>query len=63
VDFALIADLMDVSNIARKNGGYNWILNILEGNTRYIWSFAIKSKSSLEIDKEGNNASAGSKKL
>lgn len=58
VDFALIADMLDVSNIAKGNGGYNWILNILEGNTRYVWSFAIKSKSSLETDKEGNNAIA-----
>ena len=56
VDFALIIDLMDVAKIAKKNKGYNWILNVIEGHSRFAWSFVLHTKSSVETDKEGNNA-------
>lgn len=47
-DYALIIDLMDMNNISSKNHGYNWILNILEYHSRFVWSFPLKTKSSTE---------------
>lgn len=47
-DYTLIADLMDLSNLSHHNQGYNWVLNILEANSRYVWSTALKNKSSNE---------------
>ncbi len=57
-DLVLVADLLDMSNTSRQNEGYTFILNIVEAKSRYAWSVPIKTKSSLETDKEGNNAIA-----
>lgn len=46
-DFALIMDLMDMNKEKAQNSQYNWILNILEHHSRFVWSFPLKSKSSL----------------
>lgn len=59
VDFALVTDLMDCSMMnPKKNKGYNWVLVIMDGSSRYAWVWPLKTKSSLETDKEGNNAIA-----
>ena len=54
-DFALIIDLMDMSIVKSKNEGYNWILNILEHHSRFVFSFKLKSKSSLRLDADDSN--------
>lgn len=45
----LQADLMDVSKYSRVNGGVKFLFNVLHLDTRFIWSFPIKSKSPTNI--------------
>lgn len=61
-DYALIIDLLDMNNIKSKNQQYNWILNILEHHSRFVWSFPLKSKSST-VDGLNNPIAAGIKSV
>lgn len=54
-NFCLIADLMFMDG---EKGGDGIILNILEWHSRYVWSVVIPSKSSLQVDSDGENAIA-----
>jgi hypothetical protein len=45
----LQADLMDISKYSRTNGGVKFLFNILHLDTRFVWSFPIKSKSPTNI--------------
>ena len=45
----LEADLIDMRNLARYNGGYKWILNIIDLRSRYVWAKAVKSKKAADV--------------
>ena len=45
----LEADLIDISNLARYNHGYKWILNMIDLRSRYVWAAPVKSKTAEEI--------------
>ena len=39
------ADLADMSNVARQNGGHNFILTVIDVFSRYAWARPLKNKS------------------
>jgi hypothetical protein len=41
-------DLVDMSNYGRKNGGYNWILNMIDMFSKKAYSVALKKKTNEE---------------
>ena len=43
------ADLMDMRNIAKKNSGYNYILNVVDVLSKYGFSEPVKSKSANQV--------------
>lgn len=43
------ADLMDVSRYSGSNKGVTFLLNVIEVETKYIWSFPLKSKQPSEV--------------
>lgn len=45
----LHADLMDVSKFSTHNNGVTFLLNVIEVETKYIWSFPLKSKKPKEV--------------
>jgi hypothetical protein len=45
----LQADLMDVSNFSKQNGGIKYLLNVIDIYSRYAWFYPIKSKKPSEI--------------
>jgi hypothetical protein len=45
----LQADLMDVSNLSKHNGGIKYLLNVIDIYSRYAWSFPLKSKKASEV--------------
>lgn len=42
-------DLMDISKYSAQNSNFKYLFNVLHLNSRYVWSFPIKSKSPTAI--------------
>lgn len=45
----LYADLIDMSKHYKANKGYKWILGIIDGYSRYAWTFPTKRKTPDEV--------------
>ena len=43
-------DLMDISKYSAQNSNFKFLFNVLHLNTRYVWSFPVKTKSPTSID-------------
>ena len=43
------ADLVDMREWKDKNDGYQYILNIIDCFSKYVWSYQIKDKSAKEV--------------
>lgn len=48
-NIVLIADLQDFSRWSRQNQGYKWVLNVLEGHSKFAWSFPLKNKEAASV--------------
>ena len=46
------ADLIDMQQHSRKNGGFKYILIVIDTYTKYVWIQALKNKSSAEVTKK-----------
>lgn len=45
----LQADLLDVHQLWKQNGGVRWLFNIVDIHSRYAWVYPIKNKTSAEV--------------
>ena len=45
-------DLIDMQKYSDTNDGYNWILNIMDIFTKYLWSISLKDKTLVNIIRE-----------
>jgi len=43
-------DLIDMTNYTRQNGGYGWILIIIDVFTRFIWTYVLPKKDVASVD-------------
>jgi hypothetical protein len=48
-DHTWAMDLVDMSNFARQNKGYKWLLTVMDVWTRYGWSIPIKTKKAVDV--------------
>lgn len=49
IDHIWQADLLIMSNYSRQNGGFKYILNIIDCFSKYAWSVPLKKKSGKEV--------------
>ena len=45
----IVADLIDISLLHRKNDNYKWILTCLDARSRFTWAFPMKRKNPDEV--------------
>lgn len=45
-------DLVDLRHYSDENDGYCWLLNVVDCFSKYLFSCAFKSKSSVEVQYE-----------
>jgi hypothetical protein len=51
IDHIWEADLLVMSKYSRQNGGFKYILNVIDCFSKYAWSVALKDKSGKEVSK------------
>jgi hypothetical protein len=51
IDHIWFGDLMDFTNLKKQNGGYSYVLILVDGFSKFCWSKSLKTKSGDEVKK------------